>query len=226
MRSLSLAVSSAALPALISAVDMSMLFLAASNSTCVMQKCRNPKRIWRSTRCSVVLRFACPRTGRLCPAGRLSSVVLWTKREIIAPKIPLNPNGKRSSLREPRCSAAWRSRTELAGMDALSSRRNRLRLYKIAWLPVCALLIYLVVSTGGMGWLETAVLMVPLAGLGQFISLSAWVSCKFRPIQRVPILNLIWKHLRAGLLLGPLWGGMGKFVAPFLFILPLFPTAV
>ena len=42
-------------------------------------------------------------------------------------------------------------------MDALSSRRNRLRLYKIAWLPVCALLIYLVVSTGGMGWLETAV---------------------------------------------------------------------
>jgi len=107
-------------------------------------------------------------------------------------------------------------------MDALSSRRNRLRLYKIAWLPVCALLFYLVVSTGGMGWLETAVLMVPLVGLGQFISLSAWYSCKFRPIQRSTILNLIGTHVGAALFLSLLWVGMGKLLAHFLSILPWF----
>jgi two-component system sensor histidine kinase AlgZ len=107
-------------------------------------------------------------------------------------------------------------------MDALSSRRDRLRLYKVAWLPICALLIYLLVSTGGMGWLETTALMIPLTGLGQFISLSAWYSCKFRPIHRSTIVSLIGTHLAAALLLSLLWVGVGKLLAHFYSFLPWF----
>jgi two-component system sensor histidine kinase AlgZ len=107
-------------------------------------------------------------------------------------------------------------------MDALSSRRDRLRLYRIAWLPVWGLLTYLVVSTGGIGWVEAGTLMALLTGLGHFISLSAWYSCKFRPIHRSTAATLIATHMVAALLLSLLWVGTGRIIAHLLAYLPQF----
>jgi two-component system sensor histidine kinase AlgZ len=105
-------------------------------------------------------------------------------------------------------------------MDKVSSRKERMRLFRVAWLPVAGLLIYLLASPGGMSWIEATALALPLSALGQFISLSAWYSCRFRPIQRSTIPTLIATHVVAALFLSLLWVGMGKLLARLLSILP------
>lgn len=87
--------------------------------------------------------------------------------------------------------------------------RNRLGLYVLAWLPLEAILIFLMTSVGALSWLESSVIVIPLCTLYAFICLSAWYTAKSAPIQRESALRLIVVHSLAAALLSYFWMGLG-----------------
>src|SRR5258706_1258575 len=87
--------------------------------------------------------------------------------------------------------------------------RNRLGLYVLAWLPLEAILIFLMTSVGALSWVESSVIVVPLCTLYAFICLSAWYTAKSAPIQRESALRLIVVHSLAAALVSYFWMGLG-----------------
>ncbi len=87
--------------------------------------------------------------------------------------------------------------------------RNRLGLYLLGWIPLAAILVYLMTSAGALTWLESSVIVIPLCVLYAFICLSAWYTAKSAPIQRESALRLIVVHSLAAALVSYFWMGLG-----------------
>ncbi len=87
--------------------------------------------------------------------------------------------------------------------------RNRLGLYLLGWLPLAAILIFLMTSGGTLSWLESTVLVIPLCMVYAFICLSAWYTAKSAPILRESALRLIAVHSVAAALVSYFWMGLG-----------------
>src|SRR6266581_31507 len=87
--------------------------------------------------------------------------------------------------------------------------RNRLGLYLLGWIPLAAILVYLMTSGGALTWLESSVIVIPLCVMYAFICLSAWYTAKSAPIQRESALRLIAVHSVAAALVSYFWMGLG-----------------
>lgn len=87
--------------------------------------------------------------------------------------------------------------------------RNRLGLYLLGWLPLAAILVYLMTSGGALTWLESSVIVIPLCVVYAFICLSAWYTAKSAPIQRESALRLIAVHSLAAAVVSYFWMGFG-----------------
>jgi hypothetical protein len=59
-------------------------------------------------------------------------------------------------------------------MNLTGSLKSQHRIYKVAALPIGALLAFLLQSPGGLTWLDAGVLGLSLATVGELISLPAW----------------------------------------------------
>jgi LytS/YehU family sensor histidine kinase len=100
--------------------------------------------------------------------------------------------------------------------------QGRFGFYLLAWIPLAAILTYLLASGGHLGWLESTVLVVPLCGVYLFVCLSAWYSAKSAPLNATTPWRLWLTHVLAGALLGLLWTQLGRLLAYFLSRTPLF----
>src|SRR5712691_12798112 len=87
--------------------------------------------------------------------------------------------------------------------------RNRLGLYLLAWLPLAAILVFLIASGSTLSWLESWVIVIPLFVVYAFICLSAWYTAKSAPIQRESALRLIVVHSLAAAVVSYFWMGWG-----------------
>ncbi|MHB8499347.1 MAG: sensor histidine kinase [Candidatus Acidiferrales bacterium] len=107
-------------------------------------------------------------------------------------------------------------------MHPLLTPINRYGLYLLAWTPLAGILIYLMAVPGKLGWLDAAVLIVPLCLVYQFVCLSAWYTCKASPLQGTSILRLRFTHLAAAVVISFLWVQAARLLAYALSALPSF----
>src|SRR5213082_1561241 len=107
-------------------------------------------------------------------------------------------------------------------MNLNTALKNQHRIYKVAALPIAAILAFVLQSPGGLSWLQAGVLGFALAAIGELISLPAWYSCRMAPIQKTVIWRLLATHVVAAQILSILWLGAGKLLAQSLSFAPSF----
>jgi two-component system sensor histidine kinase AlgZ len=107
-------------------------------------------------------------------------------------------------------------------MHPLLTPINRFGLYLLAWVPLAGILIYVMAVPGKLGWLDAAVLLIPLCLIYQFVCLSAWYSCKAAPIQKSSGQRLWLTHVLAAAILSLLWVLLARLLAYGLSELPAF----
>jgi signal transduction histidine kinase len=65
-------------------------------------------------------------------------------------------------------------------MHPLLTSFRRLLLYLAAWIPACALLVYLTRESGGASWRDAATVLAPACAVYAFVCLSPWYVCRTR----------------------------------------------
>jgi len=90
-------------------------------------------------------------------------------------------------------------------MHPLLGQLRRLLLYLIAWIPLAALLAYLLSITHQLGIEEALALAIPLCLFYAFVCLSAWYPCRSTPIDRVELEKLLATHVGGALVASGLW---------------------
>ncbi len=83
-------------------------------------------------------------------------------------------------------------------MHPLLARRERLLLYLGGWTSIGALLTVLI-APGRLGWLEAAILILPVTLLYGAFSLSTWYLVRAMPIATIPASRLVGVHIVAAL---------------------------
>ena len=104
-------------------------------------------------------------------------------------------------------------------MHPLLVSRSRIVLYLLAWLPVGALLGYLLSQTGNLSALEAASLSIPLSIFYAFVCLTPWY---LLPSGVKQSWKLIVNHAAASIVAGLLWIVLAKLLA--LALTRYFPT--
>jgi two-component system sensor histidine kinase AlgZ len=98
-------------------------------------------------------------------------------------------------------------------MHPLLARLRNLGIYLLAWIPLAAMLAYLLKASGGFGWSEALALSFPLCLLYAFVCLAAWYPCRVTPLETSGFGRLAATHLLAALLVSTLWTGAAKAMA-------------
>jgi two-component system sensor histidine kinase AlgZ len=98
-------------------------------------------------------------------------------------------------------------------MHPFIARRRHLSIYAVAWFPLSVFLAYLLHASGHLTWTDAIALALPLCLMYQFMSLSAWYSCKSAPLDRADPYRLVLTHLTAAALVSFLWIEFGKIIA-------------
>jgi two-component system sensor histidine kinase AlgZ len=105
-------------------------------------------------------------------------------------------------------------------MNLNTALRNQHRIYRVAALPIAAILAFVLQTPGGLTWMEAGLIGFALAAAGELISLPAWYSCRIAPVDRAPLWRLLATHVVAAQLLSFLWVGLGKLIAHALSFFP------
>jgi two-component system sensor histidine kinase AlgZ len=105
-------------------------------------------------------------------------------------------------------------------MNLNTALKNQHRIYRVAALPIAAVLAFLLHTPGGLTWLEAGLMGFALASLGELISLPSWYSCRIAPLDRAPLWRLLATHVVAAQILSLLWLGVGKLLAHALSFVP------
>src|SRR6267143_5990114 len=98
-------------------------------------------------------------------------------------------------------------------MNLNTALKNQHRIYRVAALPIAAVLAFVLHAPGGLTWLKAGILGFGMAVIGECISLPAWYSCRIAPIQRTLIGRLLATHVVAAQILSLLLLGAGKLLA-------------
>jgi hypothetical protein len=79
-------------------------------------------------------------------------------------------------------------------MHPIFATRARLLLYLAGWIPILALLDYVLWTSGGASWKDGAVSLAPACLVFAFACLSPWPLCRVRPLHLadVPALSVTW----------------------------------
>lgn len=86
-------------------------------------------------------------------------------------------------------------------------------LYLAAWIPLAALLAYLLETTRAMGIREALALAFPLCLLYAFVCLGAWFPCRVTPLERTSPSKLMATHLVGALVATSLWILVARMLA-------------
>ena len=87
--------------------------------------------------------------------------------------------------------------------------RNRLGLYLLAWVPLTATSIYVLVARGTLGWLQATALAVAVFLFYALLCLSAWYPCRATPLGKVSFVRLLLTHLIAAAFFSFVWTRAG-----------------
>src|SRR5216684_2310151 len=98
-------------------------------------------------------------------------------------------------------------------MHPILGQLRRLGIYILAWIPLGAILLYLLAALGGLSWPRAAALAIPLCAVYAFICLSAWYSCRGTPIERSGFSRLALTHLAAAVVAAGIWLVIGRALA-------------
>jgi two-component system, LytTR family, sensor histidine kinase AlgZ len=90
-------------------------------------------------------------------------------------------------------------------MHPILGQIRRLTVYLLAWIPLAALMTYLLTIPRAISLEESAALAFPLCLLFAFVCLSAWYPCRVSPIDRSGLDRILWTHLSAAVVAGLLW---------------------
>jgi hypothetical protein len=90
-------------------------------------------------------------------------------------------------------------------MHPIFSTKLRLILYLAGWLGGGLLLATLLHSSGGLAWVETLEIGIPLAILYAFLALTSWYSCRALPLTGTPLWKILSNHLGASILATAVW---------------------
>lgn len=90
--------------------------------------------------------------------------------------------------------------------------KRRLGLYLLQWMPIAALLTFLLVTMGKLRWPEAISLCVPLILIYQFVCLSPWYLCRVMPLS-TPFPRLFGNHLAAASVAALVWILVAKGMA-------------
>jgi two-component system, LytTR family, sensor histidine kinase AlgZ len=90
-------------------------------------------------------------------------------------------------------------------MHPLLGQLRRVLLYLIAWIPLTALLVYLLSITHQLSIEEATALAIPLCLFYAFVCLSAWYPCRSTPIDRVELEKLLYTHVGGAFVASGLW---------------------
>src|SRR5215469_11791186 len=90
-------------------------------------------------------------------------------------------------------------------MHPILGNLRRLGLYLLAWVPLAAILFYLLVLPGGFKWTSALAMVVPLCLLYAFMCLSAWYSCRSTPLETSGFSRLALTHLVTAIILSAIW---------------------
>ena len=90
-------------------------------------------------------------------------------------------------------------------MHPILGQLRRLVAYLLGWVPLAAMLVYLLAVPGGLSWIEAFAVGIPLCLLYAFMCLSAWYSCRGAPLERSGALQLALTHLIAAVVVSGFW---------------------
>ncbi|HEV8132759.1 MAG TPA: histidine kinase [Acidobacteriota bacterium] len=107
-------------------------------------------------------------------------------------------------------------------MHPIFASIERLVLYLIAWVPLAALLVFLLVVSTDLRWMETILLALPLIALYAFLCLSAWYLCQNPPSQPADLIRLMFTYVLAALICGSIWMATAKAIGLALGLVPAF----
>ena len=98
-------------------------------------------------------------------------------------------------------------------MHPILGQLRRLGLYVLAWIPLGAILVYLLAALGGLSWPRASALAIPLCVVYAFVCLSAWYSCRGTPLETSSFSRLVLTHLSAAVVAGGIWIAVAKGLA-------------
>jgi hypothetical protein len=110
-------------------------------------------------------------------------------------------------------------------MHPILGQIRRLTVYLLAWVPITALLFYLVTGFGAMPTLQAGVLLPILCIVYAFACLSAWYTCKATPIESSGMARMLSTHLLAAGILSAFWVLIARGLARVLALSPNFAHA-
>jgi sensor histidine kinase YesM len=90
--------------------------------------------------------------------------------------------------------------------------RNRLGLYLLAWVPLTATSIYVLVARGALGWPQATALAVAVYLFYALLCLSAWYPCRATPLGKVSFMRFLLTHLIAAGLFSFIWTQAGALL--------------
>ena len=76
-------------------------------------------------------------------------------------------------------------------MHPILAKPSRILLYLAGWLPILALLVYLMWSSAGASWQSTTAMLAPACILFAFVCLSPWPICRVRPLRLAGMAALV-----------------------------------
>jgi two-component system, LytTR family, sensor histidine kinase AlgZ len=90
-------------------------------------------------------------------------------------------------------------------MHPILSQIRRLAIYLLVWIPLAALVAYLMRALAGLTWREAIAMSLPLCFFYAFVCLSAWYTCRANPFDRSSMGRLIQVHVLGAAVAASLW---------------------
>src|SRR3954467_1817550 len=98
-------------------------------------------------------------------------------------------------------------------MHPILAARARLLLYLAGWLPILALLDYVLWTSGGVSWIEGAAVAAPACLVFAFACLSPWPLCRGRPLRLADVTSLAFMWTGAAASAALIFVGAAWFTA-------------
>ena len=92
-------------------------------------------------------------------------------------------------------------------------KRGRFSLYLLAWVPLVATSVYVLVTRGGLGSGQAIAIAVPVFLFYAFLCLFAWYPCRATPLDRVSFIRLLLTHLIAAVFISFVWTQVGALIS-------------
>lgn len=107
-------------------------------------------------------------------------------------------------------------------MHPILGQFRRMVLYLAAWIPLAALLAFLLETTHAIGFREALALAFPLCFVYAFVCLSAWYPCRVTPLEHTNLSKFLATHVAGAIVATALWILAGRFLATELSQVPAF----